>query len=122
MEQELKIYKTTNNGVDYNNIYLKTKVSKATGEVFEGLKAGNYMEVEKIFAEGLEKNMGSYSFYICKVNYKGEECSFTLYENEHDTFKMIGGIGNTIRITAEAYEYNHKGKEKKALKLNFEKV
>jgi len=95
-EQKLEIVE---NGV-FKNLHLKPKLNKG----IKGLDDGNFVIVEKIFAEGYEKVMkegtpDEYRFYNCKVNYLGEECSFLLYENEHGKFAEQGGIGDKVKIT-----------------------
>lgn len=117
MEQELKIYSTAGrNGKTYKNIYLKTRVDKFTNTVFEGLTANNSVVLEKAkYAKGLEKDMGDYKFYICSVMYKGEECSVTLSEREHDAFSQIGGVGDKVRVTAKADTNKKTGKPYMAL-------
>lgn len=125
MEQELEIKKMSikdKQGNDINNLTLKTRVVKATGEVLQGLKVGNHIIVEKIFAEGYKNDRGIYSFYSCKAKYKGVEVSFLLNEKEHESYKEAGGIGDKVKISLESYEYTYKNEKKTANKLVFQTV
>lgn len=95
-EQKLEIVE---NG-EFKNIHLKPKLNKG----IKGIEDGNYVIVEKVFAEGYEKVMkegtpDEYKFYNCKVKYQEEEASFLLYENEHKFFAEQGGIGDKVKIT-----------------------
>lgn len=96
-EQELTI---TENG-NYKNLHLKSNLGKGQ----KGLDDGNHVIILKAnFAEGYEnkKNEGTdkaYSFFNCRVEYKGEEASFLLYDKEHEAFKNCGGVGDQVKIT-----------------------
>lgn len=78
----------------YNNIDLKS------------LEPNNSVTVEKVFAEGYKlesktykKKDGSPSLYFsCKVKYEGKDCTFFLNENQHESYKVQGGIGDKVRI------------------------
>lgn len=107
MEQELKVIE---NG-QYKNLILKPS-KKQREQGVEGLKPGNYIFVEKTFPEGLEipskqftKPDGSPQLsYACKALYKGEEVSFFLKEQEHEAYKVLGGEGDKLKITADLRE------------------
>ena len=85
----------------YLNLQIKPK--KGVG----GLSHGNFIIVEKAFAEGkpipstLYKNKdGSPQVsFNCGVKYNGQDVSFFLNEAEHAKFAAIGGIGDKVKIT-----------------------
>jgi len=121
MEQTIKPVDTGRKdkaGNQIYNLYLKTKVNNATGEVIQGLTANNHLIVEKTFAEGYKAKFG----YSCKVKYNGIDCSFFLTEREHEEYKEIGGVGDKVKITATPYTYNYQGVEKKGMTFKFEQV
>jgi len=91
MEQEINIVE---NG-QYKNINLKPKPMKG----ITGIDNGNYIIVEKVFAEGFENEGKFGKSYSCKVRYKDEECSFWLNEKEHAIYGPLGGVGDLIRIS-----------------------
>ena len=72
----------------YSNIYLKD------------IEPDNYIIVEKVFPEGLEKEGKYGKYYIVKAKYNDEEVSFFLSSREHDTWKNLGGEGDLIKVTA----------------------
>ena len=119
-EQKLEIVP---NG-EYNNITLKTRVNKSTGQVSQGLTAGNYITVTK---EGYDEarliDKGSYNLYSCNVEYDGEVVSFLLNrDDEGEDWNACGGIGDKIKITAVSKSYKFKGESKTRLGLAFELV
>ena len=94
VEQELEI---TVNG-QYNNINLKPKPLKG----MKGLEDGNHIVVKKLFAEGFEvepKNPTWKPSYSCKAEYLGKEVTFWLTQKEHDSYKVIGGVDDSVKIT-----------------------
>lgn len=126
MEQELDIIEIESKGTVYKNLNLKTKKDNKTGGFISGLTVGNYVIVEKLFAEGY-KNTKTYNgkevnSFSCKVIYKGEEVSFWLNEAEHDAFAETGGVGDDIKVTLNSAEYRFKGETKTKFVLAFEDV
>lgn len=83
---------------------------------------GNFIIVEKVFAEGMRFDKGSgkdaYSFYVVKVKYLDEEVGFLLYEEPHQEFARAGGIGDRVKITCELREKKKKGEYYKAFKFD----
>ena len=118
-EQNIEI---TQNG-SYLNLDLKPKHNQG----IKGLEAGNYVIVEKIYAEAYEiqpKNEGQKPFYSAKVKYKGQEPTFLLSQAEHDQFKITGGIGDKVKITlSKESRINPKTNVEMLISvLNFERV
>ena len=76
-EKTLNIYDSgrvnQKTGKTYKNIVLKTYLNDVTGEVREGLKAGEHVIVQKVFEKGYEKDHGDYKSYSCLVRYGDEE-------------------------------------------------
>lgn len=112
-EQTLEIHTVTGkNGNEYKNIVLKpTKKQRQAG--VEGLKPEHYIIVEKVFPEGFEnitvfdgKENKSYS---CKVKYGDDEVSFWLNERQHEAYKVLGGEGSQVKITAGLKENTKTG-------------
>lgn len=111
MEQKLKI---ATNG-QFKNLYLKVS-QKQRQQGLEGLKPGNYVFVTKNFPEGrpipsklyLKPDGTPQVSYACNVKYDGEDVSFFLKEYEHEAFKVLGGQGTVVKISAELQE-NSKG-------------
>ena len=115
MEQDIEIIP---NG-KFKNINLKTKYKRDSQNnlviedgkkviIAQGLDDGNYITVKKTkFAEGRRVDRPTYTFFSCGVEYKGEEVSFILYEDDHAKFASCGGLDDTIKISL-----------KKELKLN----
>lgn len=109
------------------NLNLKSRLDKATGEYIVGLKAGEFIVVEKVFKGGYETKRKDYSFYSVTVKYDDKTCSFLLYEKDMTKLEEVGGIGDKVKISANSYSYMKKNKngsetETKALGLNFELV
>ena len=119
-EQKLEI---TANG-EYNNITLKTRVNKSTGQVSQGLTNGNFIIVTKEdFEEAFEIDKGSYKIYSCKVDYLGTVVSFLLNrEDEVAEWNSCGGVGDRVKITSTVVPYKFKGESKTRLGLTFELV
>lgn len=96
-EQKLEITTTGK----YKNIQLKPR--KGVG----GLTAGNFIVVEKRFAEGKafpstqykNKDGSPQVSYACAVKYEGEDVGFWLNEAEHQLYAAIGGQGDKVKIT-----------------------
>jgi len=133
MEQELEI---RTNG-EYKNLNLITKferdgqnVKLVDGKTIvkeQGLEVGNFVIVEKVFAEGRDvpsKNAGWSNSFTCKATYLGEEVSFWLKPVEHDQYKDCGGIGDKVKISLIEVEVPDKktGKMNKYENLRFELV
>jgi len=118
MNEEQKLNVVERNG--YKNINLKPNPAKGR----EGLEDGNFIIVEKTFAEGREVVLPSHKFYSCGVLYGDEEVSFPLSAKEHDAWKDLGGIGDKIKITLKKEPFINKqtGLEMIAKRLYFEKV
>ena len=102
MNEEQKIEITTKG--QYKNIRPKD------------LDEGNYIIVEKVYAEGYERKSDKYKkadgspllSYSCKAIYLGEEVSFFLSEPEHDIYRELGGIGDTIKMIKVEEKYTDK--------------
>lgn len=115
-------------GQVYKNINLKTRVNKATGEVIPGIPVGKYIDVEKMFADGLKGVSGpGWQLMNIKAKYEGEDVSFSLMDNDRDDseykkFLAVGGVGDVVRIAAEQVKYTYKGQEKVKIDLSFSKV
>lgn len=116
MEQELKL---VTNG-DFKNLHLKPNIKKG----IEGLEDGNYAVVGKVHKEGLEKEGMYGKYYICRVNYRGDECSFILNEKEHAAFSACGDLGDDVKITLkkETIQNYKTGVEMIVKKLYFERA
>lgn len=104
----------------YSNIDLKPKPLKG----IKGLDNGNYVIVEKVYAEGRAVDTKYGISYACKVKYKGTEVSFWLKDFEHEKYKTCGGIGDKVKITLSKEPFVNKktGVEMLLNKLKFEKV
>lgn len=122
-EQNLEISTTVKNGKEYKNLYLKPNVAKRTF----GLDDGKYIIVEKVYPEGFKQVSSQYKdkdgnpsvSYSVKANYKGQEVSFFINEEQHEKFKNCGGVGDKVKITAS----HKKGQSGKVfVNLAFEKV
>lgn len=85
---------------EYNNIYPKgyPKIGAKglePGQFVLLKKAGDYAEGYKREAQG---KFGPYNTYDCRVEYDGVECGMRLFrDDEHESFKLAGGIGDTIK-------------------------
>ncbi len=113
MEQKLDIVQ---NG-DFKNIFFFSYIKNGA----KGLDDGNFIVVEKVFADGREIDMKTYMIYSCKVKYLEEEVTFVLNAREHEEYKNLGGIGDKIKITLKKEPYiNKKGVEILAKNLYFE--
>ena len=77
-----------------------------------------YVFIQKSYVEGLEKSAAkagkTWKFYICKAKYEGDEVSFILSEREHEAYKVLGGVDDTIKVSGK--------KNDKWLNLQFELV
>jgi hypothetical protein len=116
-EQKLDLIK---NG-EYYNLFLKDfKDAK-------GLEPGNYVIVEKdgqyaagYKTDGTTKDGKPYSRWNCTVNYNGQKCAFSTFnEKEAKAFEEAGGVGDKVKITHSLYK-NKKGGW--SSKLTFEAV
>jgi hypothetical protein len=86
------------NGKDgkvYHSINLKPK----EGE--DSLQPNQYCVLEKVFAEGIEKEGKYGKYYICRVKYNDKDCSLLLSAKEHDNFKVVGEAGSKIKAILE---------------------
>jgi len=90
MNSEQKLEIKTNG--EYKNIDIKS------------IENGNYVVIEKIFVEGMEKTGQYGKYYIVKAKYQDEEVSFFLNEKQHNEFKQCGGIGDNVKVTATLQE------------------
>lgn len=115
-EQELNIVEKGS----FKNLHLKPNVAKG----IEGLEDGNFVIVEKVFAEGREVSLPTHVFYSCGVRYKDEVVSIVLNPKEHDVYKTLGGAGDRVKITLkkEPYVNPMTGAEGIAKRLYFEQV
>ena len=115
MEQKIELIQNGN----YFNLPLKTKYKK-NGKMLvlddngqkiikeKGLDDGNFIIVEKKYAEG-RANDGLYgTSYSCGVIYGEQECSFWLNEAEHDVYKNLGGQGDSVKISMRIETYTHR--------------
>lgn len=131
MEQDLQIYE---NG-QYKNIYPKTRYKRngknyviENGQkvpLFLGLEDGNHTIVKKHkFVDGKKIEKPTYTMYVCIVEYKGEEVSFILYENDHEKYSSAGGVGDKVKISLkkETMVNPVNGQEQMIEKLYFDKV
>lgn len=88
-EQILNITeKVGKNNKSYKNINLKD------------ISISNYIIVEKNFAEGLKVQGKFGDVFSIGVKYKDETVSFWLNAKQHDKYKVIGGMGDKVKITA----------------------
>lgn len=117
-ERKLKIVE--NKG--YKNLDFKEKATVVLNgkevKTEEFVLDDGFVFIQKSYVEGLEK-VGSkagktWKFYICKGKYAGDEVSFILTEREHEAYKVLGGVDDTIKVTGK--------KNDKWLNLQFELV
>ena len=115
VEQKLEV-KT--NGT-FKNIELKPKLHKG----IKGLDNGNYIIVEKIYKDGLEKEGQYGKYYIIKALYDGQEVSFFLSEVENALYTKAGVVGDKVKISLKKESFVNKktGVEQLLNKLAFEK-
>lgn len=119
----------------YNNLVLKTKYKK-NGKMFvfdsdgnkivdvQGIPSGKDIVVSKKYIEGREV-AGKFGLsFSCLVTYNGTECSFFLNQKEHDVYKTVGGIDDSVKISlvVEPYLNPVTGIKGEAERLYFEKV
>jgi hypothetical protein len=94
-EVELEIYTQSWDGGQSKNVDIRAREDNGT----RGLKVGEYIDVEKEFAETIETHSTpKYSLHKATVNYKGEEVQITMYGNDARRFNEAGGEGDTVRI------------------------
>jgi len=115
-EQDLEIVE--NKG--FKNLQLKPNVAKGIA----GLEDGNFVIIEKTFAEGREVTMPTHTFYSCGARYKDTDISFILNPKEHEIYKNTGGVGDRVKITLkkEPYVNPMTGAEGIAKRVYFEVV
>lgn len=106
---------------EYKNISLKQKWDEGT-LVREGLADGEYIIVEKRFADGKLFNGNFGPSYSCGVVYKGEDVTFWLNEAEHAKYADCGGIGDKVKIVNLKESFVHNKVEKKKNVLHFSQV
>ena len=117
-EEDMQIATTEKNGRQFKNLNLKTRVSG--GEVIQGMKPGNHVVVKKIkWPEG--RKIGTYPLYSCTIEYKEEECTIVLNEQEHDAWKTIP-INDNVKISLHMEDYTFEGVTKKKSVLTLERV
>jgi len=98
MEQDLIIREAG----QYKNLDFKPNLKKG----YKGLDNGNHIVITKNnFAEGMEKEGQYGKFYVCQVEYKGEDVGFILNEKEHTLYKDCGGVGDKLTVTLNKVEY-----------------
>lgn len=124
-EQKLEIIENEKNGKVYKNLNLKSRLHKG----IKGLDDGNYVIVEKQYAEGYEFVSPSLKdgkgnpvvSYSCRAFYGGEDVSFWLSEKEHEMYKEAGGVGDNVKIllNKEPYVNPKTGAEMMLQKLAF---
>lgn len=105
-------------GQEIYNLNLKTKIDKKTGAVIQGLMVGDSITVEKIYEGGFETKFD----WSIKVKYKDKNCSFFMRDKFYEEWKVTGGVGDKIRITAENYEYTFDNEKKTAIGLKFKLI
>lgn len=90
------------------------------------LQDGEYVIVEKKFAEGRGVQGKFGKTYSCAVTYEGEDVTFWLREKyqEHQRYAETGGVGDKVKVTAtEEKVINPKTKAKILVtKFYFDKV
>jgi hypothetical protein len=104
------------NGEDLYNLNLTTKVDKGTGQVYQGMAAGDSIIIEKLFEGGFETKFD----WSIKAKYNDKTCSFFMKKKFFEDYKACGGIGDKVRIIAEPYEYTYQGKKGKTMGFKFE--
>ena len=120
----------------YKNIDLKEKLKVEVGGKTiiaqdDFVLDDGYIVVEKSFVEGMEvlsktlkkKDGSPLKSYSCRVKYNGEDVSFWLDDTQHEAYKVLGGIGDRVKIIGEKTpNTNPKAKNKYFLNLKFELV
>jgi hypothetical protein len=103
--------KITTNG-QYKNLNLKEKLIididgrevKTEDYVLQGkfvllTKAGQFAEGKEIPSKFTKPDGGKAdSSFLCKAEYEGEEVSFFLTRREHEAYKVLGGLGDTVKV------------------------
>lgn len=115
---------------NYSNVVLKTKYKRQGRNLVledgkpviqhQGLEPGESTILEKVdFAEGRLMPGGQFGpSYSCTAIYDGEKVSFFLKEYEHEQWKVCGGVGDKVKVSAET-AYMSTGAA--YVKLKFEK-
>jgi len=110
---------------------LKINTKESNGKVFKNIDLkelgnGEFIVVEKLYAEGQEFSGTFGKSYSCKALYNTESISFWLREkyNEHKRYADCGGVGDKVKIIAkEEVVVNPKTKAKMLVtKFDFELV
>ena len=105
--KETQIEITTNG--DFRNIYPKKQ-----------LETEQYINIEKMFEFGLEKEGKYGKYYIIKAKYNEEEVSFFLNPKEHQALSDIGGIGDLIKMYLYKEEVKVKAGDLLVSRLGFQ--
>lgn len=117
-EDNLEIMETQKDGRVFKNLNLKTRVK--AGAVIQGIQPGNHIVVKKTtFPEG--RKLPNFPLYSCTCEYKGEQVSIVLNEQEHEHWKQFD-IDDNIKISLEQEPYEFQGKKGMKAVLTFEKV
>ena len=108
-----KTLKITENGI-YKNLKLKEKLvvdvdgKEVITENFvleEGFvlltKSGEFAEGKEIPSKFKKEDKVTPCdpSFLCKATYEGEEVSFFLTQREHEAYKVLGGMGDTIKVS-----------------------
>jgi len=100
VEQDLEIREAG----EYKNLDLKPNLKRGV----KGIDNGNHIIITKnVYAEGMEKEGNYGKYYICQVEYKGEDVGFLLSAKEHAPYKDCGGVGDKVKITLNKEEYTN---------------
>jgi hypothetical protein len=113
---------------DYKNVSLKNKYKVEDGKKVitqQGINPGESAILEKIFAEGQERDGKFGTFFSCKAKLEtGDEVSFILNPKQHEAFRTCGGVGDKVRetVTKETFINPKNGNEGMYEALNFDLV
>jgi hypothetical protein len=124
MEAKLSVKSSKKGDKVYNNLNLKEDDGNGTY-----LLVDNHIIVKKskyaagMAKEGVSKFGGTpYKYFICNVEYDGKECSFLLYEKDHEKWASTGGVDDKVKISAREVPVVQNKQKKLVFVLDFEKV
>jgi len=102
----------------YKNVSLTTKYKRQGLKLIldengqkqvkqQGLNNGESITLVKKFAEGkpLETKYGT--SYLCAATYDGVDVSFWLKPQQHEKYAMVGGEGDSVRVTNNQVTKTH---------------
>lgn len=110
MEQDLKIVEVTKGDKTYKNLDLRE------------LDVGNFVVVEKTFAEGLPIKAKFGTMYSIGIKYKDVLASAFLSDKQHALYKDVGGVGDKVKITKFEEKIKVKAGNMLVNRLRFELV